>query len=439
MLTYARVTVMNNWRTHYRNRIMTASQAVQLVESGDCIVFSHACGEPRLLPGELVKRADKLQDVRILHMVPMGEAVYCKPEYASSFRHISVFAGASTRTAIAENRADYVPCFFNRVPSLLGDRFPVDVAMVTVSPPDDNGYCSLGVSVDYTLKAVKEARLVIGEVNPCMPRTHGQSFVHVNEMDGFVEVESPIYELKKFEISEVECSIGQHISELIEDGACLQLGIGGIPDAVLLFLEGFKDLGIHSEMISNGVMDLVEKGVITCKRKNIHTGRIVVTFMMGTRDFYGWVDDNPLIEMHPVDYVNNPWVIAQNRNMVSINSALEIDLLGQVCADTLGPNQYSGVGGQVDFIRGAQMSEGGKAIIALPSTARGGERSRIVAQLSPYSSVTTSRNDVDYVVTEYGIASLRGKTVRQRVQALLSIAHPAFREELSRQAAGIFL
>jgi len=430
---------VNHWRSYYQERLRTASQAASLVKSGDLIVFSHACGEPRRLPGDLVKRAPELVDVKIFHMVPMGAAPYCLPEYANSFRHISLFAGAPTRKAISENRADYVPCFFNRVPSLLGAHFPVDVAMVTVSPPDDNGYCSLGVSVDFTLKAVKEARLVICEVNPFMPRTHGHSVVHVEEMDCFVEVEEPIYELNKGEMSEVESSIGQNIAGLIDDGACLQLGIGGIPDAVLFYLEGFKDLGIHSEMISNGVMDLVEKGVITCKRKNLHHGRIVVTFMMGSRAFYDWVDDNPFIEMYPVDYVNNPCVIAQNQNMISINSALEVDLLGQVCADTLGPNQYSGVGGQVDFVRGAQMSEGGKAIIALPSTARGGAVSRIVPRLTPYSAVTTSRNDVDFVVTEYGIAALKGKTVSQRIQALISIAHPDFREELDRQAVEFYL
>ncbi|OGO33428.1 MAG: 4-hydroxybutyrate CoA-transferase [Chloroflexi bacterium RBG_16_54_18] len=426
---------MNNWRSYYQERLTTASQAVRLVKSGDLIVFSHACGEPRRLPGELVKRAAELVDVKIFHMVPMGAAPYCLPEYATSFRHISLFAGAPTRKALSESRADYVPCFFNRVPSLLGAQFPVDVAMVTVSPPDDNGYCSLGVSVDFTLKAVNEARLVICEVNPFMPRTHGHSFVHVEEMDCFVEVEEPIYELNIGEMSEVESKIGQNIAGLIDDGACLQLGIGGIPDAVLFYLEGFKDLGIHSEMISNGVMDLVEKGVITCRRKNLHQGRIVVTFMMGSRAFYDWVDDNPFIEMHPVDYVNNPCVIAQNHNMISINSALEVDLLGQVCADTLGPNQYSGVGGQVDFVRGAQMSEGGKAIIALPSTAKGGAVSRIVPRLTDYSAVTTSRNDVDFVVSEYGVAALKGKTVRQRIQALISIAHPDCREELDRQAA----
>lgn len=429
---------MNHWQGYYQEHIKSASEAVSLVKSGDCIVFSHACGEPRQLPGELVKRASDLHGVKIIHMVPMGEALYCRPEYAGIFQHIALFAGAPTRQAIWEKRADYVPCFFSRVPSLLGTHFPVDVAMITVSPPDANGFCSLGVSVDYTRKAVQEAKLVVCEVNPSMPRTHGDSFVHVEDMHCFVEVDEPIYELNNGELSEVEFKIGKNVAELISDGCCLQLGIGGIPDAVLSYLDAFKDLGIHSEMISNGVMNLVEKGVINCKRKTIHKGHIVVTFMMGSRAFYDWVNDNPLIEMHTVDYVNHPAIISQNQRMISINSALEVDLLGQVSADTLGPKQFSGVGGQVDFVRGVQMSEGGKAIIALPSTARRGTLSRIVPQLAPGSAVTTSRNDVDYVVTEFGIAELKGKTLHQRQQALISIAHPEFRDELKHQAAEIF-
>jgi len=271
-------------------------------------------------------------------------------------------------------------------------------------------------------------------VNPNMPRTHGESFVKVDEIDHFVFVDEPLYELIPPQISDVELAIGRHVAELIDDGACLQLGIGGIPDAVLRNLGGFKDLGIHSEMISNGVKDLVENGVVTCRKKTIHRGKIVVTFMMGTQAFYQWTDDNPMIEMRTVDYVNDPSVIARNDNLISINSAIEVDLLGQVCADTMGFHQFSGVGGQVDFVRGARLSVGGKAIIALPSTARNGEISRITACLKPGSAVTTSRNDVDYIVTDYGIAGLRGRTTRERAQALIKIAHPAFREEICRSA-----
>jgi len=426
---------MKTWKDHLNAHTISAEQAVLLVKSGDTVVFSHACGEPKLLPAELVKRSADIRGVKIIHMVPMGPAAYCQKGMEDSFRHIALFTGAPTRDAIGDGRADYLPCFFSQIPDLFGTRFNVNVAMVTVSTPDANGYCSLGVSVDYTRKAVDVAKIVIAEINPNMPRTHGQSFVHVSDLDWFVEVNEPLYELKSPVITDVECSIGRHVAELIEDDACLQLGIGGIPDAVLANLEGFKNLGIHSEMISNGVQSLVEKGVITCQKKTLHPGKIVVTFMMGNQAFYHWVDDNPMIEMHPVDYVNNPTVIAQNQNLISINAALEVDLLGQVCADTMGTRQFSGVGGQVDFVRGARLSPGGKAIIALPSTAKNGEISRIALFLKQGSAVTTSRNDVDYIVTEFGIAALRNQTVHDRIKALIKIAHPKFQDELERSAA----
>jgi len=421
----------------YKERLCSAEEAVKKVKSGNRIVFSHACGEPRVLPAALMKRVNELKGVQIVHMVPMGEALYCRPEYAGSFRHVALFSGGPTREAIWENRADYVPYIFSEIPFLFDSVLPVDVAMVTVSPPDKNGFCSLGVSVDYTKRAVECAKIVIAEINKTMPRTHGESFVHVSEIDCFVEVDVPIAELKATELTEVEINIGRHVAELIEDGSCLQLGIGGIPDAVLKNLGGLKDLGVHSEMISDGVKHLVEKGIINGRRKNFHKDKIVVNFLMGSREFYDWVDDNPIIEMRTVDYTNNPYIVAQNKNMIAINSALEVDLLGQVCADTLGPKQFSGVGGQLDFVRGARMSEGGKAVIALPSTAKG-EVSRIVPTLKEGAAVTTSRNDVDYVVTDYGIASLKGKTVRDRMKALINIAHPSVREELQKKAYEIY-
>jgi 4-hydroxybutyrate CoA-transferase len=422
---------------YFEERVCTAWEAVQKVKSGDRVVFSHACGEPRLLPKALMERVEDLKNIEIVHMVPMGEALYCHPQYASSFRHVALFSGAPTREAIWENRADYIPYFFSEIPSLFENVLPVDVAMVTVSPPDDNGYCSLGVSVDYTKKAVECAKIVIAEVNKTMPRTHGESFVHVSDIDFFVEVDIPIAELKSAELTEVEINIGKNVAQLIDDGCCLQLGIGGIPDAVLRNLTGFKDLGIHSEMISDGVQHLVEKGVITGREKTLHKGKIVVNFLMGSRKFYEWVDNNPVIEMRTVDYTNNPYIIAQNRKMIAINSALEVDLLGQVCADTLGPKQFSGVGGQLDFVRGARMSQGGKAVIALPSSAKGGV-SRIVPTLKMGAAVTTSRNDVDYVATDYGIASLKGKTVRERMKALIAVAHPDSREGLAKSAFEIY-
>jgi 4-hydroxybutyrate CoA-transferase len=427
---------LRDWKNEYQRKKTTAQKAVQVVKSGDRIVFSHACGEPRILPGELVKRSAELREVQIVHMVPMGDGLYCRPEQAASFRHVSLFAGGPTREAIWEDRADYIPCHNSRIPSLLGTALPVDVAMVTVSPPDAAGFCSLGVSVDYTKKGVECARTVIAEVNPHMPRTHGDSFVHVSRIDRLVEVDLPIYELRKKKMTEVEEEIGRHAAELIEDESCLQLGIGGIPDAVLANLGHFRDLGIHSEMVADGVMDLVEKGVITGDRKTLHKGKIIITFLMGSKKFYEWVHDNPMIEMHTVDYTNNPFLIAQNKKMISINSALEVDLLGQVCADSLGPRQFSGVGGQVDFVRGAKMSEGGKAIIALPSTAK--DSSRIVPVLKEGAAVTTSRNDVDYVVTEFGIAPLFGKTRRERMKALIQIAHPKFQETLAQKALEIY-
>jgi len=421
----------------YGEKICTAEEAVKRVKSGDRIAFSHACGEPRVLPGELMKRAGELKDVQIVHMVPMGEAPYCKPEYAGSFRHVALFTGAPTRNAIWDNMADYIPYVFSEIPFLFDTLLPLDAAMVTVSPPDHNGFCSLGVSVDYTKKAVETAKIVIAEVNKSMPRTHGDSFVHVSEIDYFVEVNQPIHELKSVELTDVEKNIGRHVAELIEDGCTLQLGIGGIPDAVLFYLTEFKDLGIHSEMISDGVKNLVERGVITGRKKTIHKGKVIINFLMGSREFYNWVDDNPIIEMRTVDYTNNPYVVAQNQKMIAINSALEVDLLGQVCADTLGPKQFSGVGGQLDFVRGARMSQGGKAIIALPSSAKGGV-SRIVPVLKEGAAVTTSRNDVDYVATDFGIAALKGKTVRERMRALINIADPKFREDLSRKAYEIY-
>jgi len=422
---------------HIEGRVCSAWEAVEKVKSGDRVVFSHACGEPRLLPKALMGRAGDLKRVEIVHMVPMGEALYCDPRYSASFRHVALFSGGPTREAIWENRADYIPYLFSEIPSLFETTLPVDVAMVTVSPPDDNGFCSLGVSVDYTKKAVECAKTVIAEVNRTMPKTHGDSFVHVSEIDWFVEVDVPIAELKAGELTEVEINIGRNVAQLIDDGSCLQLGIGGIPDAVLRNLTGFRDLGIHSEMISDGVKHLVEKGVVTGREKTLHKGKIVVNFLMGSREFYDWVNDNPIIEMRTVDYTNNPYIIAQNRKMIAINSALEVDLLGQVCADTLGPKQFSGVGGQLDFVRGARMSQGGKAIIALPSSAKRGV-SRIVPTLKPGAAVTTSRNDVDYVVTDHGIASLKGKTVRERMKALINTAHPDSREELMRAAFEIY-
>lgn len=423
-----------SWLEHYHKNLKSADEAVKVIESGDRVVLGHACGEPRILPEAMVKRAKDLNDVEVVHMVAIGQAAYCRPGMEKHFRHNSLFAGGATRRAIGEGRADYTPCFFSEIPSLFGKSLPVDVALVQVSPPDKHGFCSLGISVDYTRSIVEYARTVIAEVNPHMPRTYGDSFVRVEDIDCFVPSEEPLYELPRPQIGPVEEAIGRSVAGLVEDGSCLQLGIGAIPDAVLGFLKDRRDLGIHSEMFSDGVLDLVEAGVVTGQKKKLHRGKLVATFLMGTTRLYQWVHENPQVRMYTVDYINDPYVIAQNDNAMSINSALQVDLMGQVCADTLGPLQYSGVGGQVDFIRGAARSRGGKSIIALPSTAMGGKVSRIVCGLDPGSAVTTSRNDVHYVVTEYGAAELRGKTVRQRIKSMIDISHPSFRESLTAEA-----
>lgn len=428
-----------NWQTLYQNRITTAQEAVTHIKSGDRVVAGHATGSPETLLAAMTANSHSYKNVEIVHMVSMGESEYCRPEYQNAFRHHSLFAGDATRRVIAEGIADFTPCFFKDIPELFKNGYlPVDVALITVSPPDKSGNVSLGVSVDYTLQAALSAKTVIAEVTPHMPSIPAISFLHVSQVDAFVETNRPIIEMHSPVIGDIEKAVGANVAELIRDGDCLQLGIGAIPDAILTCLDTKKDLGIHSEMISDGVMHLVEKGVINCRKKNYHPYKIIITFAMGTSEFYNWLNNNTFVEMHPVDYTNSPFIIGKNDNMVSINSAISIDLLGQVAADTLGTKQFSGVGGQVDFVRGARFSNGGRSIIAIPSTAAKGKISRIVPALERGQAVTTSRNDVDYIVTEYGVAALRGKTVKQRAQALIKIAHPDFREQLSREFDELF-
>lgn len=421
-----------NWKTYYQEHLMSAEDAVKHIHSGDRVVIAHACGEPSYVVDAMVANAAAYENVEIVHMVAMGKGEYCKPEYAKNFRHNGFFLGGSTRAAIEEGRGDYTPSFFFEIPRQFSTTMPVDVAMVTVTPPDENGMCSLGVSVDYTLEAVKQAKLVIAQVNPQMPWTGPYSLVSVKDLDCIVEHEAPIIELKPGKIGDVERAIGENCASLIPDGATLQLGIGAIPDAVLLFLKGKKDLGIHSEMFSDGVVELAEAGVITNAKKTLNPGKFVVAFLMGTRRLYDFVDHNPDVELRPVDYVNNPFVIAQNDNLISINSCVQVDLMGQVASESIGPKQISGVGGQVDFVRGASASKGGVSIMAMPSTVKG-KISKIVPLLDEGAAVTTSRNDVDYVITEYGIAALKGKTLRQRARNLIEIAHPDFRDALKEE------
>jgi 4-hydroxybutyrate CoA-transferase len=419
------------WHEYYEQHLTTASEAVKEIKPGDRVVTSHACGEPRSLVDAMVDRADSLEQVEIVHMVSMGSARYCQEEYAKAFRHNSLFVGGSSRKAVNDGRGDYTPCFFSEIPGLFKNNIlPVDVALITVSPPDKLGFFCLGISVDYTKQAALSAKKVIANVNPNMPRVGGDSFLHATDIDYFVPTGEPLIELAPPKLGEVEKAIGGHVASIIKDGDCLQLGIGALPDAVLSFLDEKNDLGIHSEMISDGAMRLVNSGVITCRNKTFLPGKIVITFAMGTSTFYEWLNDNTMIEAYPVNFVNDPFTIARNDNIVSINSALAVDLMGQVAATTLGPYQYSGVGGQVDFVRGAARSKGGRAIIAMPSTAARGTQSRIVACLQPGSSVTTTRYDVDYVATEFGIVALKGKTLRQRLESLIEIAHPDFRDQL---------
>jgi 4-hydroxybutyrate CoA-transferase len=371
-------------------------------------------------------------------MVAMGKAGYAQPGMEEHFRHNAIFVGGTTRDAVASGRGDFTPCFFSEVPKLFRTSLPVDVALIQVTPPDEHGYCSFGVSNDYTKPAAECAKLVIAEVNDQMPRTMGDCFIHISEIDYVVESSHPVIELKPARIGEVERAIGENCASLIEDGATLQLGIGAIPDAVLLFLRDKKDLGIHSEMISDGVVELVEAGVITNKAKTIHPGKIVVTFLMGTKKLYDFANNNAMLEMYPVDYVNDPTVIMKNSKMVSINSCVQVDLMGQVASESVGLKQISGVGGQLDFVRGSNMCKDGKSIIAMPATAAKGTVSKIVPLLDEGAAVTTSRNDVDYVVTEFGIAHLKGKNLRERARALINIAHPNFREGLIKECENRF-
>jgi len=415
----------------YKEKLIPVEEAVKKIKSGDRVVIGHACSEPENIIEVMIKNKEAYVNVEIVHMVPMGKAEYTMSGMEKHFKHNALFVGGSTREAISSGRADFTPCFFSKVPELFenGD-LPVDVAIIQVSTPDKHGYCSFGVSVDYTKTAAKCAKVVIAQVNNKMPRTMGDSFIHVSEIDYIVEVSQPIIELKLPKIGDIEKAIGEYCASLIEDGSTLQLGIGAIPDAVLLFLKDKKDLGIHSEMISDGVVELVEKGVITNKAKTIHPGKIIVTFLMGTKKLYDFVDNNPMVEMYGVDYVNNPIIISKNNKMVCINSAIQVDIMGQVNAETIGLTQFSGTGGQVDFIRGAAMAANGKSIIAMPSTASKGKVSRITPLLDVGAAITTLRNEIDYVVTEYGIAKLKGKTLRDRARSLINIAHPDFRTSL---------
>lgn len=428
-----------SWMEIYRERLMTAEEAIRrYIRSGMRVFLSGNCGVPQRLLAALVEYAPHLENVEIVQVLTVGPADYVAPGMERHIRVNTLFISDNVRRAVQEGRADFTPCFLSEIPGLFrSGRLPLDVALIQVSPPDEHGFCSFGVEVGITKPAAHAARVVIAEVNERMPRTLGDSFIHVSRLTAIVPVNYPLPEVRMAEQSEVAQRIAEHIAAMIPDGATLQTGIGAIPDAVLRALTNHKDLGVHTELFSDGIIDLVERGVITGERKTLHPGKIVAGFMLGTQRLYEFVHDNPIIELHPTDYVNDPFIIAQNERMVAINSAIEVDLTGQVCADSIGHRFYSGVGGQLDFIYGASRSRGGLPIIALPSTTRlkdGTVVSRIVPMLQPGAGVTTTRNHVRFVVTEWGVADLYGKTIRQRAKALIQIAHPDFREELERKA-----
>ncbi len=422
---------MDDWRKLYESKLVTADEAVKHIPDGSRVFFGHAANEPPVLVDALVRNYEQYHNVEIVHWVPMGKGEYCDPRMKGHLRHNAMFVGGSTRKAVQEGRADYTPFFYHQSTRFFTDgTFPIDVVLISVTPPDKHGYVSLGVSVGGTRPAALSAKLVIAQVNDQMPRTMGDSFLHVSDLTYCVEASTPLPELGGGEIDEVTDAIGRNVAGLVEDGSTLQLGIGTIPDAVLKYLGDKKDLGIHSEMFSDGVVDLYHKGVITGANKTLDKGRMVAAFLMGSKKLYDFVDNNPDVLMRTVDYVNNPAVICQNPKVVAINSCLQVDFNGQVNSESMGPKQFSGIGGQLDYVRGAAMCPDGKAILAMPSTAKHGEVSRIVPVFDPGTTVTTTRTDVHYIVTEYGVANLRAKSLRQRAKLLINIAHPKFRDQL---------
>jgi 4-hydroxybutyrate CoA-transferase len=424
-----------NWESIFRHRATDVDTALKNIHSDNRVYMAGGAGVPKELITGLIRRAPDIRNVELTHILTFAEAPYVEPQFQESIRVNALFIGANVRQAVQAGLADFTPVFLSEIPGLFRNGLlSLDVALISVSTPDDHGFCSFGVEVGTTKPAAESARIVIAEVNRQMPRTLGDSFIHVGRLHHIIEVNYPLPEAPQGGSSDRHLQVGQHIAEMIPDGATLQMGIGSIPDAVLQNLGNHKDLGVHTELFSDGVIDMVEAGVITCARKTFHPGKIISGFLFGSQQIYKFAHNNPLIEMHPTDYVNDPFNIAKNEKMVAINSALQVDLTGQVCADSIGPRMFSGVGGQVDFIRGAARSKGGLPIVAFLSTAKEYTISRIVPMLSQGAGVVTTRNDVHYVVTEYGVASLYGRTVRRRAKELINIAHPRFRDEL--KAAG---
>ena len=424
-----------DWPKMYKEKLTDAQSALSRIRRGARIFIASACGEPQLLVKTLLDMAQHFSDVEIIHFLDLGLTDYTSEIYTEHFRHNALFIGSNARAAIKAGHADYTPIFLSEVPLLMQrGSMPIDVALITVSPPDMNGYVSLGISVDITKTAAEVARYVVAEVNPNMPRTLGDSFLHVSQIAAFVQNDTPLLEFQQKAPDHIAQAIGQLIADLIDNESTIQAGVGKIPNSVFPYLAHKKDLGVHTETFTDGLIDLIESGMVTCRKKSLHPGKVVTAFCMGTRRLYEYVNNNPLFEFRPCQYVNDPYVIAQNDRMVSINSALTVDLTGQVCSDSLGFEFYSGIGGQVDFVRGSAMSRRGKSIMVLPSTTENGKISRIVPYLSAGSGVVVTRGDIHYVVTEYGIAYVHGKSIRERAMMLINIAHPDFREELLEAA-----
>lgn len=430
-----------SWRDKYKSKVLTSDEALRVVKSGDKIVIQPGCAAPMELIRALVRKKDELMDVEIYHILIVGDLPYIKPEMEKHFRHRAFFIGGNVREAVNAGRADYIPIFLSELTLLFknGVILP-DIALINVSPPDEHGYCSYGIEVGNIKTPAENSKVIIAQINDQMPRSLGNSFIHISKIDFIVEHNEPLMELPQVdpnaspEVLAAYDKIGQYIGEMIEDGSTLQMGIGAIPDSVMKYLKDHKDLGIHTEMFSDGVIELVENGIVNGEKKTLHPGKIIAGFVLGTKKSFDFINNNPIFEFHPQEYVNDPFIIAKNNKMVAINSAIEIDLTGQVCSDSMGPKFFSGIGGQVDFVRGAAHSEGGKPIIALPSTTKDGKISRIVPFLKPGAGVVTSRGDVHYVVTEYGVANLFGKSIHERVKSLIRISHPKFRDELTQFA-----
>jgi 4-hydroxybutyrate CoA-transferase len=427
-----------SWMQRYESRLKSADEAVKPIQSGQRVFLTGNCSVPQRLLDALVRHAKSLENVEIVQVLTVGPAPHAEPAMEGHLRVNTLFISPNVRQAVHEGRADFTPVLLSEVPLLFKDgHLPLDAVLIQVSPPDEHGFCSLGIEAGLVKTPAQVASTVIAEINEQMPRTLGDSFIHFSKIDYAVPVNYPLAELPMGETNDLSMQIGQHVADLIEDGSTMQMGIGGIPDAVLHYLSDKRDLGVHTELFSDGVMKLIQEGVINNEKKTLHAGKVVAGFILGSHQLYDFVDDNPIVELHPTEYVNDPFVIAQNEKMISINSAIEVDLTGQVCADSIGPRLYSGVGGQLDFVYGAARSKGGKPIITLPSTATpgGGEAiSRIVPSLKTGAGVVTTRNHVHYIATEYGVAYLYGRTIKQRAHALISIAHPDFREELESQA-----